>query len=226
MMSQIPSSHSEYLQAIFALEEGGVPAIQARIGDWLGVSRASVSEMVRKLQGEGMVAETTGAVRLTGEGRVVAESVVRRHRLAECFLSEVLRLPWVKVHAEAAVWEHVISDDVEAAIRTAMDDPQTCPHGNPIPGMGYEAPPTTTISEMEVGETRVIERIGEELEGDMEMMEFLDTAGLHPGSEIEVVGRTPHDVMTVQTAGSDPVGLGSFAAERIRVISAPEDTQR
>jgi len=218
-MSQIPSSHSEYLQAIFALEEGGVPAIQARIGDWLGVSRASVSEMVRKLQGEGMVAETTGAVCLTGEGRVVAEVVVRRHRLAECFLSDVLRLPWVKVHAEAAVWEHVISDDVEAAILMVLDGPQTCPHGNPIPGMGYEAPPTKTISEMKVGETLVIERIGAELEGDIEMMELLDTAGLHPGSEIEVLGHTPHDVMTVQTGGSDPVGLGSFASDRIRVIS-------
>ena len=218
-MSHIPSSHSEYLQAIFGLEESGVPAIQARIGDWLGVSRASVSEMVRKLQSEGMVAETTGAVRLTDEGRVIAEIVVRRHRLAECFLSEVLRLPWIKIHAEAAVWEHAISDDVEGAMLMVMGNPQTCPHGNPIPEMGYQAPPTKPVSEMEVGEVRVIERIGEELEGDLQMMEYLDDASLHPGTELEMVGRTPHDVMTVQTAGSDPVGLGLFASARIWVIA-------
>jgi len=192
-MPQIASSHSEYLQAIFALEEGGVPAIQARIGDWLGVSRASVSEMVRKLQSEGMVAEATGAVHLTDEGRAVAEIVVRRHRLAECFLSEVLRLPWIKLHAEATIWEHVISDDVEAAMLLVMGSPQTCPHGNPIPGTGYQAPPSKPVSDMEVGEARVIERIGEELEGDLEMMEYLDAAGL----------------------------LGLFASARIRVIAEP-----
>ncbi|MCB2224266.1 MAG: metal-dependent transcriptional regulator [Actinobacteria bacterium] len=213
----IPSAHREYLQAIFALEEGGIPAIQARIGDWLGVSRASVSEMVRKLHQEGMVAETTGEVRLTDAGRAVAESVVRRHRLAERFLSDILHLPWVQVHEEAAVWEHVISDQVEDAMREAMGEPQTCPHGNPIPGTGYVPPPTVEVSAMQAGDEGVIERISEELEGDLEMMAFLDEAGIRPGVTIEVVGRTPHDVMTVRTDESDPVGLGPFAAERIRV---------
>jgi len=149
--------------------------------------------------------------------------VVRRHRLAECFLSEVLRLPWIKLHAEATIWEHVISDDVESAMLQVMGSPQTCPHGNPIPGTGYQVPPSKPVSDMEVGEVRVIERIGEELEGDLEMMEFLDAAGLHPGTELEMVGRTPHDVMTVQTAGSDPVGLGLFASARIRVMAEPGD---
>ena len=99
-----------------------------------------------------MVDETTGPVRLTPEGRVVAESVVRRHRLAERFLADVLGLPWVKVHAEAAAWEHVISQDVEVAMRKVMGEPKTCPHGNPIPGMGYVAPPTVPISEMQAGD--------------------------------------------------------------------------
>ena len=214
----IPSAHREYLQAIFALEEGGTPAIQARIADWLGVSRASVSEMVRKLHNEGMVAETTGPVRLTEEGRRVAESVVRRHRLAERFLADVLALPWIKVHEEAGSWEHVISSDVEAAMRRVMGDPQTCPHGNPIPGMGYVAPETVAIGEMEAGDRGVVERISEELESDLEMMGFLDESGIRPGLALEIVGRTPHDVMTVRAGGSEPVGLGAFASERIRVV--------
>jgi DtxR family Mn-dependent transcriptional regulator len=215
----IPSAHREYLQAIYGLEEGGIPAIQARIGDWLGVSRASVSEMVRKLHQEGMVAETTGEVRLTSAGRTVAESVVRRHRLAERFLSDILDLPWVQVHAEAGVWEHVISDVVEEAMRRVMGEPKTCPHGNPIPGSGYVAPDTVVVADLRAGDAGVVERISEELEGDIEMMAFLDEAGLRPGNRLEVVGRTPHDVMTVRTAESDPVGLGPFASERIRVVA-------
>ena len=217
-VTEIASAHREYLQAVFALEEGGTPAIQARIADWLGVSRASVSEMVRKLHAEGMVTETTGPVSLSPEGRRIAESVVRRHRLAERFLSDVLGLSWIKVHEEAGSWEHVISDDVEAAMKRVMNDPQTCPHGNPIPGMGYEAPETVTISDLERGDVGRVERIGEELEGDLEMMGFLDESGIRPGLEIEVVGRTPHDVMTIRAAGSEPVGLGDFASDRIRVV--------
>lgn len=216
-MNGVPTAHREYLQAIFALEEGGTPAIQARIAEWLGVSRASVSEMVHKLQAEGLVEDAVGAVGLSRRGRQIAESVVRRHRLAERFLAEVLRVPWVKIHAEAAVWEHIISDDVEAAMWKVMDDPQTCPHGNPIPGTGYRAPATIPIWDMEVGERRRLERIGEELESDDEMLVFLDESGLRPGAVVEAVGRTPHDVITVRAAGGEPVGLGPFAAARLFV---------
>lgn len=221
-MNGVPTAHREYLQAIFALEESGTPAIQARIAEWLGVSRASVSEMIRKLQAEDLVEDAVGAVRLTQSGRSVAESVVRRHRLAERFLAEVLRLPWVKVHAEATVWEHTISDDVEAAIWRALDDPQTCPHGNPIPGTGYQAPPTKPIGDMEVNERLPLERIGEELETDDEMLSFLDEAGIRPGIIIEVVGRAPHDVITVRVGGGDPVGLGPFAAAKMFVALPAE----
>lgn len=220
MARSIPEAHREYLQTIFALEESGVEPIQARIADWLGVSRASVSEMVRKLGAEGMVsAGENGVIKLTGEGRAVAEVIVRRHRLAERFLAEILRLPWVKVHAEAAVWEHVISDEVEKAMWAVMDDPGTCPHGNPIPGSGYEPPPTKPIAEIATGDTRVLERISEELELDEEMMAFLDEAGVRPGVEIRIAGRTPHDVITISAGNGEPVGLGPFAAERLFVVA-------
>ncbi len=219
MVRSIPEAHREYLQTIYALEESGVEPIQARIADWLGVSRASVSEMVRKLGAEGMVsAGKSGVINLTTDGRAVAEVIVRRHRLAERFLAEVLRLPWVKVHAEAAVWEHVISDEVEKAMWGVMDDPGTCPHGNPIPGSGYEPPPTRPIAEVATGDTCVLERISEELELDEEMMAFLDEAGVRPGVEIRVAGRTPHDVITIRAGNADPVGLGPFAAARLFVV--------
>jgi DtxR family Mn-dependent transcriptional regulator len=125
----------------------------------------------------------------------------------------------VKVHPEAAVWEHVISSEVEAAMRRVMNDPKTCPHGNPIPGMGYIAPEMVAIADMQAGDSGVIERINEEIEGDIEMMAFLDDAGIRPGVVIEVMGRTPHDVMTVKTSESEPVGLGPFASARILVVA-------
>ena len=210
------STHREYVGAIFEMEGEGVEVIQARIADWLGVSRASVSEMVRKLASEGLIAAKP-PIRLTEVGRRLAAVTVRRHRLAERFLSEVLELPWDKVHHEAAVWENVISDDVEAAMWAAMDDPKTCPHGNPIPGAGYVPPRMQPLSEMAVGVAHAIERISEELELDDEVMGFLDRSGLRPGAVVEVVDRAPAGTLTVRVGQGEPVGVGPFVAERMFV---------
>ena len=208
------TTHREYTAAIYELAEAGLPVIQARIADWLGVSRPSVNEMVHRLAEDGLVI-VDDEVRLT-EGRHLAEVVVRRHRLAERFLSEVLGLPWVKVHHEAEVWEHVISDDVEKAMWEKLGDPKTCPHGNPIPGAGYLPPPMVAISSME-GTSRV-ERISEELELDPEVMAFLDENGIRPAAEVELVARTPDGIVTVRVDGGSPVGLSPFIAERVYVV--------
>ncbi len=205
----------EYAEAIWEIEEEGIPVIQARISDWLGVSRASVSEMMRKMQAEGLIAADDG-IRLTPEGRHLAEVIVRRHRLAERFLSEVLHLPWDKVHAEAEVWETTISDDVERAMWAVMDDPKTCPHGNPIPGAGYKPPKMKPMAAMDVGEALELERISEELELDADMMGYLDRSGLRPGAHVELQAKDPHGALTVAVNGK-PAGVGSFAAERLFV---------
>jgi len=208
-------AYREYAEAVWELQEEGIPPIQARIADWLGVTRASVSEMVRRMEADGLVT-IDESVRLTDDGRHLAEVVVRRHRLAERFLSEVLKLPWSKVHAEAEVWETMISDDVEAAMWAVMDDPKTCPHGNPIPGAGYKPPLMKPISSMERDETRRLERISEELELDADMMGFLDEAGLRPGAEVELQQRDPQGTVTVAVNGRR-VGVGEFAADRLFV---------
>lgn len=207
--------YREYAEAIWELEEEGIPVIQARVADWLGVSRASVSEMMKKMEADGLV-DMSGEVRLTEPGRHLAEVIVRRHRLAERFLSEVLHLPWDKVHAEAEVWETTISDDVEAAMWAVMDDPKTCPHGNPIPGAGYKPPKMKTIALMDTGETFELERISEELELDAEMMGYLDRAGLKPGAVVEMRSKDPHGAVTAAVNG-EQVGIGAFAAERLFV---------
>ena len=203
----------EYAEAIWELEEAGIPVRQVRIARWLGVTPVSVSEMVRRMQGEGLV-EVEDEIRLTEEGRYLAEVVVRRHRLAERFLSEVLELPWAKVHEEAEVWETMISDDVEKAMWAAMDDPKTCPHGNPIPGAGYQPPEMKPLSDMELGEELPLERISEELELDIEMMRFLDESGIKPYNLIRMVQKDPYGAVTVEVGGRR-VGVGKFATERL-----------
>ena len=126
----------EYLEAILELEEEGARIIQARLADRLGVSAPSVSEMVRRLRAEGYL-EVNGdrTLTLTHKGRDWATTIVRRHRLAERLLTDLLGLPWHRAHIEACRWEHVISAEVEELIRAKLDNPLTCPHGNPIPGV-------------------------------------------------------------------------------------------
>jgi DtxR family Mn-dependent transcriptional regulator len=213
MTSTYSVRYREYAEAIWEIEEEGIPVIQARIADWLGVSAPSVSEMVRRMADEGLV-EVGDRIRLTEEGRHLAAVIVRRHRLAERFLTDVLKLPWDKVHAEAEVWETTISDQVEEAMWAVLEDPKTCPHGNPIPGAGYKPPAMKPLAGMEVGETLVLERISEELELDLEMMKYLDEADLRPGANVELVQKDPHGGLTVRVDG-DPVGVSPFAADRI-----------
>ncbi|MGH8875150.1 MAG: metal-dependent transcriptional regulator [Acidimicrobiia bacterium] len=211
------ATYREYVEAIWELEEEGIEPIQARIADWLGVSRPSVSEMMRRMEDEKLISTAGGGIRLTDEGRYLAEVVVRRHRLAERFLAEVLELPWVKVHEEASVWEHVISEDVERAMWQALNNPLTCPHGNPIPGAGYKPPKMKPVAELVAGERLAVERISEELELDQSIIDFLDTAGIRPGAELEVTAQTPDGTLTVRVDGGDHVGVGSFVSHRLFV---------
>ena len=131
----------EYLETIFALEEEGIPVIQARVAERLDKAAPSVSEMLDRLEADGLIARRGRRIAMTGAGRSLAEGVVRKHRLAERLLVDIIGLDWDKAHVEAGRWEHVISDDVEARLVVLLDNPTTCPHGNPIPGAGDGSPP-------------------------------------------------------------------------------------
>jgi DtxR family Mn-dependent transcriptional regulator len=139
-MPEYHPAFEEYCECIFELHEDELDVIQARIADRIGVSRPAVSEMIKRMEAEGLVATARGRIRLTTKGERLAQRVVRRHRLAERFLTDVLGLSWAEAHTEAGKWEHVMSDSVEAAIDRLLGSPTTCPHGNPIPGSEYVAP--------------------------------------------------------------------------------------
>jgi DtxR family transcriptional regulator, Mn-dependent transcriptional regulator len=213
------ATYREYVAAIFELGEEGLPVIQARIADWLGVSRASVSEMIRKMESDGLVGVGSEII-LSPEGRHLAEVVVRRHRLAERFLTEVLGLPWVKVHAEAEVWELAISDDVEEAMLEKLGQPTTCPHGNPIPGAGYRQPSLSQMSNLS-SEALYLHRVSEELELDNDIMGFLDDSGLRPGARVELVARTPDGTLTISVQDGERVGVSPFIADRLFLSDSP-----
>lgn len=217
--STYTSTYREYVGAVYELGEEGLPVIQARIAEWLGVSRPSVSEMIKRMEVDQLVT-SDGEIKLTEEGRHLAEVVVRRHRLAERFLSEVLGLPWVKVHAEAEVWEHAISEDVEAAMVAKLGKPTTCPHGNPIPGAGYRQPQLIPLAAI-ANTSMILHRISEELELDPDIMGFLDDCGLRPGAVVELAAKTPDGTLTIRVNGKDQVGIGSFIADRLFVGTTP-----
>lgn len=208
----------EYCEAIFELREDDLDVIQARIAERLEVSRPAVSEMIRRMERAGLVS-VDGAIKLTPDGLVLAESVVRRHRLAERFLTDVLGLSWAEAHVEAGRWEHVISPTVESAMTRLLGDPTTCPHGNPIPGSAYSAPNTVSLDQLEVGSHFVVARIPEELEFTPGILEFLETSSLLPGHEGTVTAASPDGTTTVEIDGHH-VGIGAFASTRILVTSS------
>lgn len=208
----------EYCETIFELDEDDFDVIQARIAERLEVSRPAVSEMVKRMEAEGLV-EAGRQITLTEAGRELAETVVRRHRLAECFLTDILGLSWADAHQEAGKWEHVISPVVEAAMMARLDDPTTCPHGNPIPGTGYEVPNLVTLDSIGVGDAFTVRRIPEELEFLEGMLDFLEQSSITPGSKGRMKAMSPDGTATVEIEGA-AVGVGEFASARIMVTTS------
>jgi DtxR family Mn-dependent transcriptional regulator len=205
----------EYCECIFELAEDDVDVIQARIADRLNVSRPAVSEMMRRLETEGLI-ETTAGIRLTEAGQHLATTVVRRHRLAERFLTDVLDLSWAEAHHEAGKWEHVMSEHVEQAMNRLLGNPTTCPHGNPIPGSAYVESDSRPLAEIGVGEPFTVRRITEELEFTPGLLEFLEASALQPGNAGTITAASPDGTVTVEIDGRH-VGVGAFASARILV---------
>ncbi len=182
-----------YLRTVYELEEEGVVALRARIAERLGQSGPTVSQTVARMERDGLVhvADDRHLV-LTEKGRHEAVGVMRKHRLAERLLADVIGLDWEDVHIEACRWEHVMSEKVERRIVALLDGPLVCPHGNPIPGLDQLGLPVATtdtavalISLTQAAAAAesniVIDRISEQLQSDAELLHRLDLAGLRPG---------------------------------------------
>lgn len=184
-------SLEEYLEAIYRLEREGSGVTTSGLAADLGVAPASVSGMLKKLaEGGYLEYRARGEAKLTERGLQVGVRVVRRHRLAEVLLTDLLGMPWDKVHDEACRLEHAISANVEERLIAVLGDPQYCPHGHPIPPADLSTPLRLGVKLAEVPPGAVA-RVLDVIEDVPEMLRYLDSIGLRPGAEIEVVEHGP-----------------------------------
>lgn len=203
-MAEIHDATEHYLETILELEEEGVTPMRARLVEALGLSAAAVSDGVQRMQDHDLVKlRDDRSLKLTPKGRELATSVVRRHRLAERLLVDVIGLEWEKVHREADRWEHAISADVEEKLVELLGDPATCPHGNPIPGTSRPADNVPTVRLAEAGPGAVtVTRISEKLETNDEGLHLLAGARMMPGCRATVVATSPDGVEVETTSGT------------------------
>jgi DtxR family Mn-dependent transcriptional regulator len=217
-MTPLIDATEMYLRTVWELEEEGITPIRARLVERLGLSAPAVSETVTRLEQEGFLRVTSSRqLELTEEGRKRATSVMRKHRLAERLLTDIIGLAWEEIHNEACRWEHVISDAVERRLIDLLGAPATCPHGNPIPGLGGEDPSQHLVTMAEaakVGCRATVARISERLQVDVDAMRFLHHHGLKPG--VSTVLRMADGNVTAALA-DERVKVDTAAAHQIYV---------
>jgi DtxR family transcriptional regulator, Mn-dependent transcriptional regulator len=211
---------SRYLEAIYYMWSEGEPTRSARLADWLGVSRPTVTVALRRMTRDGMVRmNSRKEIELTAAGRRAAESIVRRHRIMERWLTDALGLDWVTADAEAARLEHAVSEVVERRLYEALGRPRTCPHGNPIPGHTKASPRERRLATLATGARAAISRVSEVAEREAPLLlAYLDERGLIPGREVGVVevdeiGRTIR-----LRAGKREVTLSHDTAAKVWVV--------
>ena len=180
---------SHYLEALYYMWSEGEPSRSARLADWLGVSRPTVTVALRRMTRDGMVRmNSRKEIELTTAGRKAAESIVRRHRIMERWLTDVLGLDWVTADEEAAKLEHAVSEKVEQRLYEALGRPRTCPHGNPIPGHSKSSPKERRLATLGAGARAAISRVSEVAEREAPLLlAYLHDRGLTPGREVGVV---------------------------------------
>lgn len=209
----------EYLEAIYKMLQGDGPLIAARLAERMDVAPPTVADMLKRLQEGGFVkVSREEGITLTKKGYENAETLVRRHRLAERLLTDVLGLSWDEVHEEACRLEHAISGPVEERLLEVLDHPETCPHGHPIPGVKKKRrkEDTRPLSSLTVGEEGVIERVTEE---EPQLLQYLADLGLLPDAKIAVKEVAPFKgPLLVKVAGAQ-YALGQEVAAKIMVRS-------
>ncbi len=216
-----------YLRTVYELTEEGIVPLRARIAERLSQSGPTVSETVARMERDGLL-RVIGNRRLslTEEGLRLATRVMRKHRLAECLLVDVIGLPWEDVHIEACRWEHVISDSVERRLADLLNYPVRCPHGNVIPGLDELDVPDVAVDAAQAAAQQpdlamtaiaatapvdvIVQRISEQLQSDAELMLKLKNIGIQPGREVTLVGG--RDDVRVTSAGTDGGDLGAEVA--------------
>ncbi len=210
----------DYVKQIYLLQTRSRKATTNQLAERMDVSAAAATAMVKKLADLGLVEHRRyHGAQLTPAGERVAVELVRHHRLLELYLTEALGLPWDSVHVEAERLEHVLSEELEAALDRALGYPDTDPHGDPIPGPDLTLPAetSTALAELHPGQEATVRRVPD---GDPELLRYLASLGIVPAARVIMVEKAPFQgPLTVQVAGTDQF-LGIGVAEMVRVEPA------
>ncbi len=215
-------STEEYLEAVYRLEREGPGVSTSGLAADLGVAPASVSGMLKKLGADGYLSyEARGQAKLTEKGLTVAVRVMRRNRLAEVFLHDMLGMPWDQVHEEACRLEHAISERVEERLVAVLGDPRFCPHGLPIPSADLTTPERVAkrLSDALVGSSVRVAEVGEDTP---ETLRYLDRIGLRPGTVIDVVERGPLGGPVTVHGPSGRHAISLELARSVAVVPEPD----
>ncbi|MPZ49209.1 MAG: hypothetical protein GEU75_07900 [Dehalococcoidia bacterium] len=202
----------DYLQLIYTMHREGEEVIAARLKERKGVSAPTAWATIKRMERDGLIVLGQGhRIDLSPRGLDQAESIIRRHMLAERLLTDILKLDWADVHDEAHRIEHAISPLIERQIRKLLNDPTTCPHGNPIPGMEHQNPPgVIPLRQVKEGQRVLINNIAEHAEDDADLMHYLQRSSLVPGTHLFV------DEVTLSNA-TITVSLVEDASRKIAV---------
>jgi DtxR family Mn-dependent transcriptional regulator len=216
-----PHGSEEYLEAIYELAEEGDRVTQSRVAQRLGVSRATVSEQVKRLVKQGLLTVSDDrAVGFTTEGHRVAEDAVRKHRMTERFLTDVLKLPWHLAHQEANSFQSGITDEISKRMLAMLDGPATCPHGNPILGTGATfRTDLVPLDQIETNADVVLERLLEDIELHTDVLRYFEEHGLMPGASLRVLSVEADGSRTVKV-GVQTASIGAELADNLWVRPA------
>ncbi len=192
----------EYLEVIYYLAARNEPVIAARLARWMKVQPPTVTHIVSRLLEKGFIERNAhGEITLTSSGLQLAEAMVRRHRILERFLVDVMGLPWHLIHEEAVRLEHALSPVMEERIMALVGQATTCPHGNPIPGQNEVYAGNTRLDTAQPGHSFTIRRIAEEAEEETPIVAFLEANGLVPGAAFAITDNVPAIGVTLQRPG-------------------------
>jgi DtxR family transcriptional regulator, iron-dependent repressor len=218
----------DYLGAIYDLAGSDKPVIGARLARYMHLSAPSITEALRRMQKDGYVRMGgKKEIRLTTRGLGIAETMARRHRLLERWLTDVLGLDWARAHDEAHRLEHALSPVVEEKLAQLLGMPSTCPHGNPIPGMpAPEAHDPIPLSHAAPGQAFVVDRITEEAEADRQLLRFLWESGIRPGIRLTVSEVAPYAGTISVTIDGRTVTMGLAASSKIWVYDPKPGRER
>ncbi|MCL5274073.1 MAG: metal-dependent transcriptional regulator [Chloroflexi bacterium] len=205
----------DYLALLFVLERDGQPAHASRMAELIGVALPTASATIKRMVRDGWVSVKDHEVQLTADGRKKARSVTRRHFIIEALLRDLLGVPWSRLHSEAHALEHAISDETLARAQEKLHNPSTCPHGNPMPGEEKAVANWVRLGELAPGDSGVIKRIHEFAEDNGELMAFLESNGLMPGTRFTVRDVLPFNQTMLVDTGAASVALGLHTAQWI-----------